>query len=405
MFTCDHSHVQTKSTGASCIAHEAVGSTHNDISSSTATDSPNDEPKTFFPMPPTHPSDSCKSGQGREYFNMLIQDLNKDSNTNTRPVCKPLINECNNSMPVASTMGNMKIIEVAANGHFVRLLNISQDMEEDIGGFALQQNINGHPVTAYRFPPRTRVNAGAGLTVWAAAAKVPHNPPKDFLLKESNKFGTSPACTTILCKPNGQAVAWFTPAPGNSKLNNPCKDGGKFTDYEHPLSTSNDTQLNFQPDKGNGETFANGCHFSPPALPMKPKPPVLTLPTRSPWSQSTACPTHPDYSLPRTQSLGSSGGSQCRDTRSQSARPDPIPGNLNSGLNTSNQYRKYSSSKNDKKSSTQSAATSSGQQKYHVPETMLSPVHQKLTATQHLQSMQNLSFQPPMPRPPPVASW
>ncbi|GCB63062.1 hypothetical protein scyTo_0007328 [Scyliorhinus torazame] len=166
------------------------------------------------------------------------------------------------------TMGNMKIIEVATNGHFVRLLNISLDTEEDIGSYALQQNIDGHPVTVYRFPPRTRVNAGSGVTVWAAAAKVPHNPPKDFLLKESNKFGTGPECTTILCKPNGQAVAWFTPAPRSSKLNNPC-NGGKFTDYEHPFSAAHDSQLNFQSDKGNGEIAANTCQFLPEALPMK----------------------------------------------------------------------------------------------------------------------------------------
>eukprot|EP00061_Rhincodon_typus_P007115 g28464.t1 len=61
-------------------------------------------------------------------------------------------------------MGNMKIIEVAANGHFVRLLNISLNMEEDIGNYILQQNIGGHPVTVYRFPPRTRVNAGSTIT-------------------------------------------------------------------------------------------------------------------------------------------------------------------------------------------------------------------------------------------------
>ncbi|XP_038666917.1 uncharacterized protein LOC119973257 isoform X3 [Scyliorhinus canicula] len=369
-----------------------------------ATESLNDEPTRFFPMPPAHSSTNCKSGQGRDYFNLLIQDLNKDSKANTLPVCKPLINECNNNTPVASTMGNMKIIEVATNGHFVRLLNISLDTEEDIGSYALQQNIDGHPVTVYRFPPRTRVNAGSGVTVWAAASKVPHNPPKDFLLKESNKFGTGPECTTILCKPNGQAVAWFTPAPRSSKLNDPCKDGGKFTDYEHPFSAAHDSQLNFQPDKGNGEIAANTCQFLPEALPMKSKPPSFTLPTRCPWGQSTASPTHPDFSLPRTLSIGNGGGSQCRDSRSQSARPDPIPGNLKSGLNASNQCMKHSSAKNDKKSSS-STASSSGQQKCSGQVTLPPPIQQMPTALQHLQSMQNLSFQPPMPRPPPVASW
>ncbi|XP_078408963.1 lamin tail domain-containing protein 1-like isoform X1 [Cetorhinus maximus] len=404
MFTCDHSHVQKENTG-SCIGREAVGSTYNDISSSTAMESYNGEPKRFCPKPPTHSLNNCKTGQGRVYFNTLIQDLNRNSATNSLPVCKPLMGECDRNTPTASTLGNMKIIEVASNGHYVRLLNISLDTEEDIGNYVLQQNIGGHPVTMYRFPPRTRVNAGSGVTVWAAGAKVPHNPPKDFLLRESNKFGTGPECTTILCKPNGQAVAWFTPAPGNSKLKNPCRDGEQFTGYDHSLSATNDCQPNFQLDKGKGETFANIYHFSPAALPMTEKSPSLNLPARCPWGQSTASPTHPDFSLPRTLSLGNAGGSQCRDSRSQSARPDPLPGNLNSGLNTLSQCRKNSSSKNDKKSSTCSIANSSGQQKVFVPGILPSPVHQKSTALQHLQSMQNLSFQPPMPRPPPVASW
>ncbi|XP_067914949.1 uncharacterized protein [Heterodontus francisci] len=364
----------------------------------------NGEPKRSCSKPPTHSLNSCKFGQGRDYFNTMFKELKRNSISKMLPVCKPLMTACNLNTPIASTMGNIKIVEVAANGHFARLLNISQDTEEDIGNYVLQQNIGGQPVTVYRFPPRTRVNAGSGVTVWAAGAKVPHNPPKDFLWKECNKFGTGPDCTTILCKPNGQAVAWFTPAPGNSKLKNPCKDGGQFTDYEHLLPT-NDCQINFQLDKGKDETFANVCRFSPVVLPMKERPPSLNFPVRCPWGQSTASATHPDFSLPRTLSVGNDGSSQCRDSRSQSARPDPAPGALNSRSNTSNQCRKNSCDKNDKKSSTCSTANSSGQQKIFVPGTLLSQVQQKSTGLQHLKSMQNLAFQPPMPRPPPVASW
>lgn len=42
------------------------------------------------------------------------------------------------------------------------------------------------------------------LQVWAAASEAKHQPPADFLWKEQNKFKTSPNCTTILCKPNGE---------------------------------------------------------------------------------------------------------------------------------------------------------------------------------------------------------
>ncbi|XP_059510785.1 prelamin-A/C-like isoform X4 [Stegostoma tigrinum] len=384
--------------------HEAVGSTYNDISSSAASECNNTEPKWFFPKPPTHSPNSCKSGQGRDFYNALIKDLNNNDSTSTPLVCKPLMNTCDLNTPIASTMGNMKIIEVAANGHFVRLLNISLNTEEDIGNYILQQNIGGHPVTVYRFPPRTRVNAGSTITVWSAGAKVPHSPPKDFLLKDSNKFGTGPECTTILCKPNGQAVAWFTPAPGNSKLKDPCKDGEQFTDYEHSLPNNN-TLPNFQPEKGKEESFANIYQFSPVALPVNQKPSFYNVPARCPWGQSPASPTHPDFNLPRTLSAGNDGSSQCRDSRSQFTRPDPIPDQPYSRLRMPQQCRKNSLSKTEKKSSTCSGANSSGQQKNFLPGALPSQAHQKSSAMQLLQSMQNLAFQPPMPRPPPVASW
>ncbi|XP_048409700.2 prelamin-A/C-like isoform X2 [Stegostoma tigrinum] len=315
----------------------------------------NTEPKWFFPKPPTHSPNSCKSGQGRDFYNALIKDLNNNDSTSTPLVCKPLMNTCDLNTPIASTMGNMKIIEVAANGHFVRLLNISLNTEEDIGNYILQQNIGGHPVTVYRFPPRTRVNAGSTITVWSAGAKVPHSPPKDFLLKDSNKFGTGPECTTILCKPNGQAVAWFTPAPGNSKLKDPCKDGEQFTDYEHSLPNNN-TLPNFQPEKGKEESFANIYQFSPVALPVNQKPSFYNVPARCPWGQSPASPTHPDFNLPRTLSAGNDGSSQCRDSRSQFTRPDPIPDQPYSRLRMPQQCRKNSLSKTEKKSSTCSGA-------------------------------------------------
>ena len=39
-----------------------------------------------------------------------------------------------------------------------------------------------------------------------------HNPPTDYFWKEQHKWGTGPECTTILCRANGQAVAWTTAA-------------------------------------------------------------------------------------------------------------------------------------------------------------------------------------------------
>ena len=39
----------------------------------------------------------------------------------------------------------------------------SQD--EEIGGFMIQQNVAGRPVTVFRFPPRTRLKALSHATV------------------------------------------------------------------------------------------------------------------------------------------------------------------------------------------------------------------------------------------------
>ena len=76
----------------------------------------------------------------------------------------------------------------------------------------IQQNISGSPVTVFRFPPRTKLKANSHVTVWSAVSLAHHNPPSDFLWKDQHKWGTGPECTTILCKPNGQAVAWTTAA-------------------------------------------------------------------------------------------------------------------------------------------------------------------------------------------------
>lgn len=76
----------------------------------------------------------------------------------------------------------------------------------------IQQNVAGRPVTVFRFPPRTRLKALSHATVWSSASLAKHNPPSDFLWKEQHKWGTGPECTTIFCKPSGQAMAWTTAA-------------------------------------------------------------------------------------------------------------------------------------------------------------------------------------------------
>lgn len=40
--------------------------------------------------------------------------------------------------------------------------------------------------------------------VWAAASEAKAQPPTDFVWEEQNRFRSSPDCTTILCKSNGE---------------------------------------------------------------------------------------------------------------------------------------------------------------------------------------------------------
>ncbi|XP_072001178.1 lamin tail domain-containing protein 1 isoform X2 [Engystomops pustulosus] len=228
---------------------------------------------------------------------------------------------------VSSAIGEVEITEIHPGGHFVKIANRSLDKEEDIGSYLLQQNIRGHPVSIYRFPPKSRIFASSEVTVWASASGVPHKPPTDYLWKEQNKFVTEPKCTTILCNPNGQAVAWFTPLRDKTR-----KSLEKYEIFKsEPKITS--AELMKEPNlevKSDGRSRAPR---SPPACGRLEKVPRLlrrekispsVLPvTSSPWTQSTASPTHPDFNPGHLVSLGSDESSLCRQTRSLTAKTAP----------------------------------------------------------------------------------
>ncbi|KAG8537507.1 hypothetical protein GDO81_024410, partial [Engystomops pustulosus] len=166
--------------------------------------------------------------------------------------------------------------------------------------------------------------------VWASASGVPHKPPTDYLWKEQNKFVTEPKCTTILCNPNGQAVAWFTPLRDKTR-----KSLEKYEIFNSdPKITSADLMK-----EPNLEVTSDGrirAPRSPPACGRLEKVPRLlrrekispsVLPvTSSPWTQSTASPTHPDFNPGHLVSLGSDESSLCRQTRSLTAKTAPSSG-------------------------------------------------------------------------------
>ena len=105
-----------------------------------------------------------------------------------------------------STGGRVWWLHVTQNvGTYQCILCLVCPQEIEFGGFMLQQNVGGHPVAVYRFPPRTKFPPNSTITVYAGCNDHKlHNPPQDFVWKEQQKWGTGPECTTILCRPNGQ---------------------------------------------------------------------------------------------------------------------------------------------------------------------------------------------------------
>jgi len=56
-------------------------------------------------------------------------------------------------------------MEVDESGRFVRVHNTSATKTEEVGGCQLQQNVAGHPVAVFRFPPRVKLQPGQTATV------------------------------------------------------------------------------------------------------------------------------------------------------------------------------------------------------------------------------------------------
>nr|KAF6452777.1 lamin tail domain containing 1 [Molossus molossus] len=162
--------------------------------------------------PSFHDSEPAMIGDGEDYFLSLFGDsekLNAQSSLTNKKWKPESMSDEDVGQDRSSAIGDIQIADV--KDLFVNLINSSLHKELEIGNHILQQNMNGQTVSRYRFPPNITMQANCTVTVWAAASKAKHQPPSDFLWKEENKFSTNPNCTTILCKPNGEAIAWYTP--------------------------------------------------------------------------------------------------------------------------------------------------------------------------------------------------
>eukprot|EP00105_Crassostrea_gigas_P042874 XP_019927022.1 PREDICTED: uncharacterized protein LOC105338349 isoform X10 [Crassostrea gigas] len=305
---------------------------------------------------------------------------------------------------VFSAVGDIKILEVNQEGKYVRLVNDGKQ-EAEFGGHMIQQNVGGHPVAVYRFPPRTKFPANSTLTVWAGSNDpILHQPPSDYVWKEQQKWGTGPECTTILCKPNGQAIAWTTAAHRFTK-----------NAFEEPSPASQQVVADDPvQDDANIETDSltemtvNINEPKPDSVYLKrekQQPNVLT-PQKHPHGTSPGKEIHPATSQPRPYTYGNDNSSVNRQSRSQTTRPDPVNGQPYAGS-----AQKMGSAPLKRYTPTNIRGNGCIVNKADVGKTSCPPNHfmsphvKFQTGLDQIRSQHNEDFMPPMPRPPLFSTW
>ncbi|XP_034501494.1 lamin tail domain-containing protein 1 [Ailuropoda melanoleuca] len=89
---------------------------------------------------------------------------------------------------------------------------VSQDIDEEIEAeYNILKTLSDHPNVVRFYGMYFKKVKIDGDKLWwvlevrTTASEAKHQPPSDFLWREQSKFGTSPNCTTILCKLNGES--------------------------------------------------------------------------------------------------------------------------------------------------------------------------------------------------------
>ncbi|XP_040599533.1 lamin tail domain-containing protein 1 [Mesocricetus auratus] len=288
---------------------------------------------------PSLDSDTLVLGEGEDYFLSLFGDSRKLTvhSSQTEDVTKHLsviLEEVGQF--TSSFLEDIKIVDVNVKGLFVRLVNSSTDKEMEIGNHILQQNVNGRAISLYRFPPNITMQANSTVTVWAAASEAQSQPPTDFVWEEQNRFRSSPDCTTILCKPHGEAIAWYTPIHWKQAWEK-LETDIEFercsvvipTQKSHMFrwttaSTSTLSKENQEPTKE--ETSPCQVEQVHPALTREKEIQPTVLPNRSPWCRSPYTPPHPYCSLIESCDLDIPESSLGTQLTSQPAKPKSAPG-------------------------------------------------------------------------------
>uniref|UniRef100_A0A8C5Y3P6 Lamin tail domain containing 1 n=1 Tax=Microcebus murinus TaxID=30608 RepID=A0A8C5Y3P6_MICMU len=208
----------------------------------------------------------------------------------------------------ASSLGDIKIVDVNVKGLFVKLINSSHDKELTIGDHILQQNVNGQRVSLYRFLPNIIMQANSTVTAVAWYTLI-HWKQAWEKLETDIEFDRSSKVTPKFRK---HMFRW----------------GGSTTTVT--------TEAEEQPQKETSK-----CQLEPEQvflLREKEIPPTL-FPDSSPWCQSPFVPTHPCSPVTQPYNTGTAGSRLGRQPRSQLARPDPASGLESESRKESLQHR------------------------------------------------------------------
>ncbi|XP_051010592.1 lamin tail domain-containing protein 1 [Acomys russatus] len=232
----------------------------------------------------------------------------------------------------SSSLGDVKIADINAKGLFVRIVNSSSDREVEIGNHILQQNVGGQAVSLYRFLPSITMQANSSVTVWAAASEAKPQPPTDFVWEEQDRFRSSPDCTTILCKPHGEAVAWYTPIHWKQaweKLETDIEfercsvviPSLKSHMFRWTTSTSSINKEKQEATKkeclqSQGEKVHSALLREKELLPT-------VFPNQSPWCHSPSASPHPYCSLIESRDPDISESRPSTQPKAQSTKPEP----------------------------------------------------------------------------------
>ncbi|XP_034368151.1 lamin tail domain-containing protein 1 [Arvicanthis niloticus] len=284
---------------------------------------------------PSSDLDTYVLGDGEDYFLSLFGESKKltthtsQAEENVSKHLSVILEEVGQF--ISSSLGDIKVAEVNIKGLFVRLANSSSEKEVEIGNHTLQQNVSGHAVSLYRFPSNITLQAGSSVTVWAAASEVKPQPPTDFVWEEQSRFRSSPDCTTILCKPNGEAIAWYTPIHWKQAWEK-LETDIEFERSSVVIPTMRShmfgwTAASTSPISKEKQEPAQKMpsQVCPVIVREKEIPPTI-LPNKSPWCCNPNTPPHPYSSLIDSRDSDISESSLGTQLKPQPTKPKPDPG-------------------------------------------------------------------------------